>query len=983
MNNEVKIFTYDEAKSKTLEYFGGDELAAKVFIDKYALKDGDSNLLEDSPEMMHHRLAKEFARIEKVKFAEPMSEEEIFGYFDKFGKILPQGSPMSAIGNDYQVQSLGNCWTLPNPFDSYGGILYTDQQLVQLMKRRGGVGVCIDEIRPKGMPTKNSAKTTDGIAIFMERYSNTCREVAQLGRRGAELLGLSVHHPEIETFIKIKSDLKKVTGANISVKLTDEFMKAVKDDTDYEQRWPVRGEARVSQMVSARKIWDLLIENVWKSAEPGILFMDTIKKQGLSDVYKAVNPIYEDNITNPCVVGDTLVYVADGRGSVSIRELAEKGDDVPVFCLDFDGNVALSKMVNPRLTGEMKKILKVVLDNGQSVRVTENHKITNKDRIYVEAKDLKCGDILYSIIDNKDSTIINDRKVVSVEFEGLENVYNGTVDTYHNYFIGGFIENDQTSYINSKNCGEVPMGTDSCRLLVINLLSMVCEQFKDTSSFNFNELYKTAKVAQRLSDDMVDLELEAMDKILKKIKSDPEPDYIKKVEIDTWKMFKKSCEEGRRTGLGILGLGDALAALNIKYGSKESIAMTEKIYKTIAVASMHSSCLMAKELGAFPIYNPEIEQDLALLNRILDSSEEVKKLHDKNGRRNISLTTTSPTGSIALLTQTTSGIEPVFSLFYTRRRKINPDDKNMKVDFVDEMGDRWEENTVYHHCLKTWMEVTGKTDYKESPYFGATANEIDWIASVELQAAAQKWVSHSISKTCNLPSTATKELISEIYMKAYDTGCKGFTIYRDGSRSGVLIADDSEAVKKDLPLKTFLKKTQAPKRPSALPCEVHHIVFKSQKYYVAVGILEDNPYEVFVGLNYDSEGEVVIPKRVTLGKIVKRSRGNYDLIHVGAEEKEEIYHLTNGHSDDSADAMTRMISTALRHGADVSFIVHQLEKTKGGLVSFTKVLARTLKKYIQDGIKVTGVKCPQCAGENMERSSGCIICRDCGYSGCS
>lgn len=595
MNNS---YTYSQVLEASTSYFNGDEFAAKVFVDKYALQNLSGEYLELTPTDMHHRLAKEFARIES-KYPNPLSEKDIFNLLDHYKYIVPQGSPMFGIGNDFYTQSLGNCFVVNSPYDSYGGILHTDQELTQLMKRRCGVGTDISNIRPKGLATNNAAKTTDGIGIFMERFSNTTREVAQSGRRGALMLSISVNHPEIETFINIKKDLKKVTGANISIRLSDEFMNAVKNNKDYILRWPVEAtisEAKVTKKVKAKDIWDQIIDCAWTSAEPGVLFWDRIIDNSPADIYSKLYPNFRTQSTNPC--------------------------------------------------------------------------------------------------------------------------------------------------------GELPLGLDSCRLLLTNLLSFVKHPFTDKAEFDFNYFAEVVKISQRLMDDLIDLEIEKISKILTKIKSDPEPEYIKQVEIRMWEQFLESCQQGRRTGTGITALGDCLAALNIKYGSEESILMTEEIYKTLAINAYKSSCIMAKERGAFPIFNKDLELNHPYLTLLLNADSELNSLYNEYGRRNVSLLTTAPTGSVSSQTQTTSGIEPAFLLSYTRRKKHNPSDKNARIDFVDALGDKWQEFKVYHHGVKKWMEISNETDESKSPYFGATSNEIDWMASVDIQAVAQKWIDHSISKTC-------------------------------------------------------------------------------------------------------------------------------------------------------------------------------------------------------------------------------------------
>ena len=828
MVNNEKIIDHETAVKSGDEYFNNDDMAANIFIDKYALRDDNGNLLEKNPEDMHWRLASEFARIESGKFKKPLSKEEIFSYFDRFKFIIPGGSPMSGIGNKFYLQSLGNCFVIPKPLDSYGGILYTDQQLVQLMKRRGGVGVCIDNIRPRGLATKNSAKTTDGILVFMKRYSNSCKEVAQGGRRGAELIGLSVHHPEIESFIDAKKDLKSITGANVSVKITDEFMKAVKADKEYELRWPVDSKTpRISIMISARKIWDKIIENAWSVAEPGMLFIDTIKQYGLSDQYKVKNNYFEDILSNPC--------------------------------------------------------------------------------------------------------------------------------------------------------GEIPMGVDSCRLLSENLLSFVKNPYTKDAYFDYELFDEVTVIAQRLLDDMIDLEIECIERILEKIKSDPEPDHIKQLEKETWELFKENCELGRRTGLGITSMGDTFAALGMKYGSPESIKECNKIFKQFAISSMKSSCLMAKELGAFPLYDKNIEKNHLFLERIFEASEEVKDLHSKYGRRNISLTTIAPTGSVSCLTQTSSGIEPVIFLSYTRKRKLNNDQIKDQKYTIDEHGDKWEENIINHHGLNRWMEITGETDIKKSPYYGATSKDIDWLASVEIQATAQKWISHSISKTANLPKDASKELVSEIYMKAWESKCKGFTIYREGSRDAV-IKDNAVKEEKN---KIKIKRTDAPKRPESLDCEVYHVKItkrldkqRTLEYIVAIGLFEGEPYEVFAFEN----GK--LDKKYTYGKTVKSARGKY---HIEFEDGTKLLDITKDQTADE-EIITRAFSQELRHGVPVAYLVQQIEKTREEMTSFVKSIGRALKKHIKEGERVSGEECEACAKKGNKgeliRSDGCVKCLICGWSKC-
>lgn len=823
----VKVYSYEEAFAKALEYFNGDELAASVFVSKYALRDEKGNILEATPSEMHRRLASEFARIEK-RYANPIPEDVIFDYFDHFKYIIPQGSPMSAIGNPYQIQSCSNCFVIPSPEDSYGGIIKTDQEQAQIMKRRGGVGFDISHIRPRGLETKNAARTTDGIGVFMDRFSNTCREVAQNGRRGALMLTLSCHHPEIRTFINIKKDLSRVTGANISIRLTDKFMNAVKNKEKVELRWPVDSDnPKISEMVDAESLWKEIIEAAWLSAEPGLLFWDTAQKYTPSDIYKDFG--YESISTNPC------------------------------------------------------------------------------------------GEIILSAF-------------------------------------------------------------DSCRLLCINLLSFVKNKFTPEAKFDYAEFEKVTMVAQRLMDDMVDIEIEQIDKILNKIESDPESEESKYVEKNLWKHIREACVNGRRTGLGITALGDTIAALGIRYGSKESIDITDQIYKTLAVGSYHCSVVLAKERGPFPVFDAKLEKDHPFLNRIWEASPVTYKMYKEYGRRNIANTTTAPVGSVSVMSQTTSGVEGTFSVVYKRRKKINPgDNSNPRVDFIDSKGDKWQEFMVFHHQFKEWMDINGyKFDendkpvnsqeelpfFKKSPYYQSTSNDIDWKASVDLQAAAQKWVDHAISKTCNLPNNATKELVADVYMKAWESGCKGFTVYRDGCRTGVLITSSEK--------KENIQKTSAPKRPKNLDCEIHHTKSRGEDFFVIVGLLDGLPYEVFAGKN----GCITHAKT---GTITKNKRGHYSLL---AGDNSLIENVCDLLTDEQA-VITRMISLSLRHGSDISFVVDQLEKSPGDMTNFGKALARVLKKYILDGTKVSGYTCSSCGSSNVVRQEGCASCKDCGSSKCS
>jgi ribonucleoside-diphosphate reductase alpha chain len=829
------MVSHKEAMHSSLEYFNNDDLAAQVYVGKYALTTPEGDIQEPTPDLMHKRLAKEFARIES-KYPNPLSEDEIFTLLDRFKYIIPQGSPMSGIGNSHYNTTLSNCYTLEPTHDSYGGILKTDQELVQLMKRRAGVGVDISNIRPKGRPTSNAAKTTDGLGVFMERFSNSCREVAQNGRRGALILTISCHHPEIETFINIKRDLKKVTGANISIRLTDEFMNAVKNKTSVELRFPVDSKnPTVSVMRDACELWEQIINSAHANAEPGLLFWDTVLKNTPSDCY----PEFKSVGVNPC-----------------------------------------------------------------------------------------------------------------------------------------------SEIILSKN--------DSCRLLLINASSFVLDPFSANASFDWEQYSEIVVKAQRLMDDLIDLELECIERILLKIESDPEPEEIKRAEFMLWKDIKSTCERGRRTGLGLTGIGDALAFMNVQYGSDESIALVEKIYQNLALNAYRSSVAMAKERGAFPAFNHELEKDHSFITKIMDLDPKLKAAWSKYGRRNIALTTTAPAGSVSLLTQTTSGIEPAFLLSYKRRKKINPQDIEARVDFVDELGDKWQEFTVYHHGFKKWMEVTGKQAIKDSPYWKATSNDINWVKSVELQGAAQKWICHAISKTCNLPEDTTVDTVRQVYEAAWTAGCKGFTVYRDGSRTGVLVSAE-ETKKKPETEEIVLGARHAPRRPAELPCDIHTTTVKGEKWTFFVGLLEGKPYEIMGGLT----SMINLPKRVRSGKIVKHNGqenpiARYDLHYDydrGPEDETTIRDITNVFDNATHASFTRTISLAMRHGAPVQYLVEQIVKgseKEDDLFSFSRAISRVLKAYIQDGTKASGSKkCPSCGSEHLVYQEGCLSCKNCGFSKCS
>jgi ribonucleoside-diphosphate reductase alpha chain len=808
------MYTYDQVLSDSVEYFNGDELAAKVFADKYALKNKDGSLNEHTPEDMHRRISKNIARIQKRKYSYPLSEKKIYGLIDRFKYLVPQGSPMYGIGNPNYV-SIGNCFVLDPPEDTYNSILATDEQLVQISKRRGGVGIDLSKLRPAGSGTNNSSNTSTGVTAFMERYSNSIREVGQGGRRGALMESLSVHHPDVEAFATIKKDKTKVTGANISVRLTDEFLNAVQNNEEYVQRWPLTGKAKIKRSVSARKVWHTLISSAHEMAEPGLLFWDSIIKESPADCYDAFKSVS----TNPCA--------------------------------------------------------------------------------------------------------------------------------------------------------ELPLSAmDACRLLCLNLLSYVVNPYTDEAEFDFKLFFEHSQIAARMMDDIVDLEEECINRILTKIDSDPDTEEMKSRERSIWERILKSCVDGRRCGLGITALGDALASLGLTYGSDESIEMSEKMYQALKLGAYTASVDMAEELGPFEVWDYEKEKSCPFLKRfkkdVLEYNGEVlangKDLYERMklvGRRNIAMLTIAPTGSVSTMTKTTSGVEPAWMLEYTRRKKGNPGDKKFRADFVDASGDSWMEFKVYHPQVAEWMKITGETDIKKSPWHGCCAPDLDWTQRVKLQSALQKHCDHSISSTVNLPNEATVEQVKEIYETAWKSGCKGITVYRDGCRTGVLITEPTKQ-------KTVVK------RPDDLPCEVYHISVKGEPYFVLIGLVDGKPYEVFSGRNG------VIEPGIKTGVIRKLKRPK--CYRATFDDESQLQPITAACSDNE-EALTRMISMSLRHGAEINYVVDQLQKTQGVMTSLSKAIARALKKYIPNGSK-SSQKCGEC-GSNMIFEEGCNKCPGCGASKCS
>lgn len=838
-----KVYSSDEAFKASLKYFKGDDLAARVWVNKYALKDSHGNIYELTPDDMHKRLAKEIARIEQ-KYANPLSEKELYETLKDFKYIVPQGGPMTGIGNKYQVASLSNCFVIGNDgnSDSYGGIMKIDQEQVQLMKRRGGVGHDLSHIRPKGSPVKNSALTSTGLVPFMERFSNSTREVAQDGRRGALMLSVLIKHPDSEQFIDAKMEQGKVTGANVSVKIDDEFMQCVESGKPYTQNYPVyNSKPLFTKEVEAGNIWKKIVHNAWKSAEPGILFWDTIINESVPDCYADLG--YRTVSTNPC--------------------------------------------------------------------------------------------------------------------------------------------------------GEIPLCPyDSCRLLAVNLYSYVEKPFTKEARFNFDLFKKHVGLAQRIMDDIIDLELEKIDGILHKIEADPENEEIKMTELNLWRNIRKKAEEGRRTGVGITAEGDMLAALGLQYGCENAIDFSEEIHKTITLEAYRSSVKMARERGAFKIYDAEREQKNPFINRIKKADPELYQEMTQYGRRNIALLTIAPTGTTSLMTQTSSGIEPVFMPVYKRRRKVNPNDKDVHVDFVDEVGDSWEEYTVFHHKFKTWMEINGYDPNQrysseeldkiitKSPYHGSSSGDVDWMSKVRMQGRIQKWVDHSISVTINMPEDATEELVGQLYLEAWKSGCKGVTVYREGSRSGVLISD-----KKKTPEETNVGIFPT-KRPESLEADVVRFQNNREKWVAFIGLIDGRPYEIFTGIGDDEEG-LLIPRSVTKGKIIKKTIENgekrYDFQYTNKRGYKTTMEGLSHKFDPEMWNYAKLISGTLRHGMPIQKVVElvsSLQLNDESINTWKAGVARALKKYIPDGTKAEGSTCGHCGSVNVIYQEGCLTCQDCGHSKC-
>ena len=846
---DMKTFSYDEAYGESLKYFDGDELAARVWVNKYAMKDSFGRIYEKSPEDMHWRIAKEIARIEK-KYKNPMTEQEVFDLLDHFRYIVPAGSPMTGIGNDHQVASLSNCFVigLDGDADSYGAIMRIDEEQVQLMKRRGGVGHDLSHIRPKGSPVNNSALTSTGLVPFMERYSNSTREVAQDGRRGALMLSVSIKHPDSEAFIDAKMTEGKVTGANVSVKIDDEFMEAAINDKPYTQQFPIDSDnPKVKKEISARKLWEKIVHNAWKSAEPGVLFWDTILRESIPDCYADLG--FRTVSTNPC--------------------------------------------------------------------------------------------------------------------------------------------------------GAIPLCPyDSCRLLSINLYSYVVNPFTPNARFDFDKFKAHVRLAQRIMDDIVDLELEKIDKIMEKINMDPQTMEVKGAEYHLWEKIKDKSGKGRRTGVGITAEGDMLAAMGLRYGTQDATDFSVEVHKTLALSAYRSSVEMARERGAFSVFDASREKNNPFLLRIKEVDPQLYDDIMTYGRRNIACLTIAPTGTTSLMTQTTSGIEPVFMPVYKRRRKVNPNDTEVHVDFVDEVGDSFEEYIVYHRKFLEWMKVNGYDTEKrytqeeidelvvKSPYYKATANDVDWLMKVKMQGAIQKWVDHSISVTVNLPNDVDEELVNRLYVEAWRSGCKGCTIYRDGSRAGVMISVSGKDKKNDKHDNCPCANPEVVEiRPKELECDVVRFQNNKEKWVAFVGLLNGYPYEIFTGLQDDEEG-IVLPKTVTKGKIIKqKNEDGHSRYDFQFENKRGYKTTVEGLSEKFNPEYwnyAKLISGVLRYRmpiGNVIKLVGSLQLKSESINTWKNGVERALKKYIVDGTEAKGQKCPVCGG-TLVYQEGCLICKNCGASRC-
>ena len=1238
MNNIYKNekVSYDDAVNKSIEYFNGDQLAATVWINKYALKDSEGNIYELTPDDMHYRLANEIARIEN-NYPNPLSIDLIYSLLKDFKYIIPQGGSMAGIGNDMQVSSLSNCFVVGNQYDSYGGIMKTDEEQLQLMKRRGGVGHDISHIRPKGSAVKNTALTSTGIVPFMKRYSNSTREIAQDGRRGALMLTMSIKHPDIEDFIDAKTDLSDITGANISVKIDDDFMNCLNNNTQYIQQFPIDSQLpKITKTVDAQKIWQKIIHNAWKYAEPGVLFWDNIIKESISDCYADLGFITTS--INPCFPASEYLLTENGYfkfGDLATNDLSKTNNvvcDKRISYIDDGGSekpenwkidnkefgTIIRKASNVFLTQNDAEIIELKTSKGFKLKCTPDHHIATKNgmvkaedltpdddiliavpenngsiigkipetkleilgmlmglfqgngtsdkkrkRIFFDfwgddaerMKELVCNSIdkLYEICGERRNNrnrklskyfIINNNIKIRIgsawvgkifeehgydfnnKFKVPEFIYNNSSNNVGKFYIGGLMHSDgcivgspekgysvrlsqsneeflieiqrilhsngmifgiykrrdaglrvfpdgkggskkykckdnyelislgggivkymesigflgnvkkESKYnpnynyrikksftdnivsitksknepvfcikedigrniivngISTRRCGEVPLCPyDSCRLLAINLYSYVINPFTKNAYFDFDLFKQHVSYAQRIMDDIVDLEIEKINQILNKIDNDPEPLDIKITEKTLWNKIKEKAIQGRRIGIGITGEGDMLAALGLQYGSDEAIDFSEEVHKTLAINVYKSSVRLANERGAFPIFDIEKEKNNPFINRLFFIDPELKEEMIKYGRRNISMLTIAPTGSVSILTQTTSGIEPVFSIMYKRRRKVNPNDKNAKISFIDNQGDAWEEYNVFHPKFLIWLEINGYdindiiSNFSDdkineliqlSPYYHATSSDIDWVSKVKMQGRIQKFVDHSISVTINLPENTKEDLVDTLYRTAWECGCKGITVYREGSRSGVLVSNNNT--------KNEFSETSAPKRPKKLEADVIRFKNLSEEWIAVIGILNNRPYEIFTG----KADHLYIPKDVTKGYVIREKdasmqHARYDFLYCDKNGNEVVIDgLSNAFNPEFWN-YAKLISGILRHGMPLFKVIELIDNLKfdnDNINTWKKGVIRSLKRYIPDGTK-TGDKCPQCGAENsLQYKEGCVTCASCGYSKC-
>ena len=1069
-------YSYDEVFQSAYDYFK-DEIATNVWIEKYAMQDQDGFYLEKSPKDMFKRMSQEFARIErqynellnteeynslsefgKSFYKNGLTEDKIYNLFDGFQRIIPQGSVMSQLGHKHSLGSLSNCTVVNSPHDSYNGIIMTDLELANLFKRRAGVGVDISTLRPDGASVTNTAKTSTGGVSFMERYSNTTKEVAQFGRRGALMLSCDIKYVNVDQFAIIKNNETKVTGANISIRLTDEFMNAVENDLDYLQCFPidadtsnvnlsdlqynvlVKKDGIYLKKVKARTLWNIIIKSARNHAEPGLIYWDRQHKYSPSSIY----PEYKNISTNPCVVGDTLVLTSIGL--IKIKNL-KNYPNVKIITQNKHGKLYASALEWVDITKHNDDIFEVTLSNGEKLRVNKTHKFyLAQDFSDIEVQNIKIGDEIIGM-----SNILNITDIQDLHY--TEDVYDLTANPNYNFFSlygydeyiisdgipvemgidiqifnafdiivegsnrfaysyiddttfidkhGKFLNLIQNSILNV-DCSEIAMGAnDSCRLIATNMTTHVINPFLKDASFDFQKWYETNYYGLVLNDDLVDLEVESIDRILNKIENDNDPEFLKSQEIRLWKNFKEVGQNGRRTGLGFTGLGDTIASLGYKYGSDESLVVVEQIVKMQLQAILDATIDLSILRGGFKGYDSNIEEQSEYIQMLKQEFNETYQRMVKHGRRNISFSTVAPTGSVSLLANNiTSGIEPLFSAFYTRRKKINSSDDHVRVDFVDKEGVEFQEFNICHPNFKKWiLTQDAKIDvenipsnelqkwFEKSPYFKSTAHDIHWEKRVKLQALVQKYISHSISSTCNLPENVSEDTVSKVYMEAWKQGCKGITVYRDGSRSGILIKNEGKDTSENVLNEFFddkgwvnfrnaekIIKVHAPKRPTTLPCEIYTVTAKGTKWTVLVSLLKGEPYEVWAFMNGDM--------KYKRGVVKKNKKANYSLI---SESGDMIIPNLIDLMSDEEENLTLQISLSLRTGADIKYVVHALNKSKGTIVSFAKAIARTLSKYVklnEEDVSKLDKKCPSCGDpDGLIYEGACVKCKSCGYGGC-